>query len=455
VVERGESLLNNSMLTGESRPIPVVAGESVYSAALNLDQKLTIRVTAVGGETRVGKVLQEIELGLGSRAPITRAVDRLAHYFLLVLFALALLTFLYFLWRDGLAEAMLRSVTLIIVSCPCALGLATPLALTRTISKLAAEGILVRSEEVIERTAQVKEIFLDKTGTLTYGMMRVVMWDELLPASDSKEHYAAIYALSKRSGHPISCAISSYLEEHYHSFLDGRYQLEQFSEEPGVGVQGVMNGFSYALGRIDALEGAVLTRSGLTIDGKMALEIGLTDQLRPDSRTVVQQLALMGLNIELLTGDNREVALSIGEEVGLTPDQIHYEVGPEQKGSLVEQSGVALMVGDGANDALALTKALVGVAVKGSVEMGMNVCDLYFSRDGIRPLFRLVVAAQETMRVIYRNLAISLIYNVVVVLLTLLGLITPLVAAILMPISSVTVLLSTVWGTAKLRREVI
>ncbi|MBT7766723.1 MAG: heavy metal translocating P-type ATPase [Bdellovibrionales bacterium] len=454
VIIDGSTLINNSMLSGESCPVKVGKGEMVYSAALNLDSEIKVKVTASGEQTRVGQVLQEIEQGLNQRAPITKAVDRLAHYFLLVLFSLATLTFIFFLWRDDLATALLRSVTLIIVSCPCALGLATPLALTRTISKLAAEGIIVRREEVLERTSQIQEIFLDKTGTITYGVMQVVGWEESVPSTQMQEYYAAVYMVAKRSNHPVSQAITSYLEEHYHQWLDGRLMVEEFSEQPGEGSQGRVGEYQLAIGRIDALSGAALSRSGVSIDGKMIVEIGLTDQLRPDSTKIVSQLRQLDLKIRLLTGDNREVASTIGQRVGLTENEIYSEVGPERKGEIVEGSGAGLMVGDGANDALALTKASVGVAVKGSVEMGMNVCDLYFTRDGIRPLYRLIVAAQETMRIIYRNLAISILYNLVVVVLTLQGVLNPLLAAILMPISSLTVLLSTIWGTGKLRREI-
>ena len=447
VILEGRSDLDRSLLTGESRPAAVGPGDRVHAGTVNRSSRLVVEVETTGEDTRVGRLMRLVEEAGRRRAPVVRAADRLASSFVAVVLALAAITAVVWWWIEP-ARAVDHAVALLVVTCPCALGLATPLAVSAAIGRAGRLGILVKGGDVVERLSRPGTLILDKTGTLTEGRTRLIAWH------GDEDCRRPLAALESHVHHPIARAM-----------VDAEGELPaaeiEVLEAQGGGVRGVVDGRELAAGSVRWTEerfGALpewaarhvagAGRQGRTpvvvvSGGTVAAVAEFGDRVRPGAADTVARLTREGWTVTIESGDHSDVVHAVAAEVGIDRDRARGERLPEDKLDAVRAAlsgGPVVMVGDGVNDAAALSGATVGVAVHGGAEAAMAAADVYLSRQGLAPLETLLDGSRRTLRVIRRNLALSLVYNALGATLAMAGWISPLTAAILMPLSSLTVI---------------
>lgn len=450
LIVSGSSTMNVAFLTGESTPLEVVVGGRVAAGSVNIASPLRVCVEATGRATRVGQLMAMVEENARSRAPIVRMADRLVGRFVATVLAVTALTFA--LWVNvGVSVAVEHAVALLIITCPCALGLATPLAVVVAIGRAAHRGILVKGGAALEALARGGVMVFDKTGTLTTGELRVLEYhgsDELKPL---------IAAAERQCNHPIAKALVSafrsdrdvFTPTHVSQSLGGGIEAEidrkrvlvgspRFVLDRCIGVE-MPNALREIVDRA-AADGR--TPVLVATNGTPIAVIVLGDDPRPESRHTLDTLRAHHWQPILLSGDDPRVARTVGARLGIAPEDVRGGASPEEKVAFVRElasRGNVVMVGDGVNDAAALAAATVGVAVHGGAEAAMSAADVYLSQAGLAGLDELVRGAERTTFVIRRNLVASLAYNVVFGGLAMAGLINPLWAAVLMPLSGITV----------------
>ena len=450
VVVEGSSMLDRSLLTGESRPEAAATGDPVHAGTLNMSNRIVVEVHTAGEDTRIGRLMRLVEEGAQRRAPVVLLADRISGWFVAIVLVLAALTLAVWLRLDP-AHAIEHAVALLIVSCPCALGLATPLAVSAAIGRAARRKILIKGGDALENLAHQGLMLLDKTGTLTEGRLAVVRWwgDEAVQPM--------VGALEFHSSHPVARALcEAYGDREAPAIAEAR-------EVPGAGIGGYCGGRrvlaaspGHAVSELGPLPPGAndavvrfaadgLSPVVIAVDGAVAAVAGIGDGLRPDTTPALSAIEGRGWRVEILSGDHPTVVESIGREVGLTPEQVRGGMTPEAKLEVVKAASGAetvAMVGDGVNDAAALSAATVGIGVHGGAEAALAAADVYLARPGLTPLVELLDGARRTLGVIRRNLVFSLTYNVIAVSLAMTGHMSPLLAAVLMPLSSMTVVLS-------------
>lgn len=448
-----------SMLTGESRPVPLHPGSLAYAGTTNTGDALELEVTAVGGDTRLGRVVEQVGQADRERAPVVRMADRLAGWFVATVIGLAVIGGVLWWQHAGPARAFEVVVSLLVISCPCALGLATPLALTVARGRAARAGFVLRSTAALEALGRARRVVLDKTGTVTEGRVRVV--DAGTPAEAQALTLAAVVERGAR--HPLALALLRWAEEHGGTREHGgtatggldpsALVATDVVEHPGRGIEGWVGDRHVRVGspswlppttpaaraRLAALLDRGLTPVVVELDGRVAALAGLGDRLRPEAPAIAAALGARGLSLALRSGDHPRLVTAAAQALGLT--DARGGLSPEDKAAELRGQPDTVMVGDGINDALALRTASVGVAVGGGAEAALQVADVYLRQPGLEPLRDLLFGARRTRAVVRRNLAFSLVYNVLFASLALAGLVTPLLAAIIMPISSLTVVL--------------
>ena len=461
VIESGTSTVNNAVLTGESRPESVGPGMRVEAGATNLSAPLRVRVQAAGARTRVGKLLAWIRSQEAQQAPVVLLADRLSGFFVLGVLLLALITAVVWL-SFAPSEALPHVVALLVISCPCALGMATPLAMAVASGRAARAGIFIKSDEATEQLTAVDTVVLDKTGTLTEGRLTLLDYD----GDDDALDLAA--ALETHSNHPIAAAL---VQARVACRLDGQApdlpSVDAFEAIAGEGLRGWVNERDVAVGRpawiagltgplppvfADKLAGYAAqghTPVAVAVDGRCAAVLAFGDRLRETSKAVIETLHASGKDVYLLSGDHVDVVRSVAETLGIPSAQAFGNVSPEQKRAFVStlqhlRQRTVAMIGDGVNDAAALQAADVGVAVQGGSTPSLVAADVFLTREGLTPVATLLSGTKRVMRVIRRNLGFSLAYNIVGAGAAMLGLITPLAAAVAMPLSSLVVVISSI-----------
>ncbi|TWT29399.1 putative copper-importing P-type ATPase A [Posidoniimonas corsicana] len=458
-VESGESSVNQALLTGESHPAPVGPGQKVYAGAQNLGGVLRVRVIATGEESRVGGLMRLVDQGVREKPPIVQFADRVSGWFVAAVVVLSLATLLGWWAATGGAAAIDHTVALLIVACPCALGLATPLTMAMALGAAARRNMLVKDARAIERLAKSGRLLLDKTGTITAGRPVLKTW---IGPSWLK---AVVAAAERDSVHPVGAALRrAFCKEG----VDDGAIVDQVVELGDGGLTARFEGRRLRIGcpsyfdresfltndlwRRAAAEHQTLGQTVVLValDEELIGLAALADQTRPDAAGALEQLASAGWRTSILSGDAADVVHGVAAEVGVPFEHACAGMSPEGKLEVVRRrgdaGGVTVMVGDGVNDAAALAAADVGVAVQGGAEASLAAADVYLAQSGLAPLVDLTDLARQAMRVVRRNLAISLGYNLLAVSLAAAGLITPLAAAVLMPISSATVLASAAAG---------
>ncbi|MEN9722484.1 MAG: hypothetical protein RJB38_470 [Pseudomonadota bacterium] len=460
VVLEGRSEMNLSVLTGESVPKAISVGSSVFGGALNVGSSLRVGVTHAGNDARVGRILESLRLSANARARIDRFSDRISRGFIAATLVLLPLVFLGNS-RSGWDEAFQRALALALVTCPCAFALATPLTFASVLAKLGRAGILIKSSETLERLAEIQNVFFDKTGTLTRGRFEVLEWKLLQEGRSIEQIAALIVALEKGSRHPLAEA----LRDFFTPLARGAspMALAFHRERLGSGVEAEYDGRKFRIGsalqadqadvlKSSATQQELVTRLVLFENEKPLAVMSLGDQMRPEAHRVIQQIRDQGLVVRLISGDSPLAVAHAAESLQIPRENLRAEVSPEDKAEALSKTPSSMMVGDGVNDALALTSASVGIAVRGGLEASVRASDVYLSRRGISQIPQLVIMGRETLRIIKRNFLISLIYNLVAAVAAVSGMITPLLAAVLMPMSAFAVFTSAILGTSRLRR---
>ena len=427
----GASAIDQSLLTGESAPVAAGIGSVVHAGTHNLDAPLDVRVTAAGADTSLAEIARLMDAADQPRSVYVRIADRASRLYAPAVHTLAALSFVgWMLAGAGVHQSLVIAIAVLIITCPCALGLAVPVAQVVASGALMREGIMVKDGGAIERLATIDRVLLDKTGSLTLGQP---VPDPAAIAALDGEAAAIALGLASHSRHPHSRAIEAALLGQGHRAA----QVDGVAETAGIGLSGNWNGRAVSLGRSDQADGVSTT---LRIAGRLDILIPLTDQLRPDTPAALARLRAMGLEVSLLSGDNAAAVTDVAREVGLSG---RAAASPADKrdaiAALQAQGHKVLMVGDGLNDGPALAAADASIAPGSASDVGRQAADLVFLGDSLLALPRSVIAARRTMRVVRQNFALAIGYNVLAVPLAIAGYVNPMIAAAAMSGSSLVV----------------
>ncbi|MFZ4746600.1 MAG: heavy metal translocating P-type ATPase [Sphingomonas sp.] len=435
VVESGQSCVDRALVTGESLPEPAGPGTLVLAGTINLDAPLTIRVQAAGATTVIAEIGRLMEAATQSRSRYVRIADRAARLYAPAVHTLALLSLVgWMLAGAGWHQSILIAVAVLIITCPCALGLAVPVSQVVAAGSLMRAGIIVKDGSALERLAKADRVMLDKTGTLTLGRPQVVGEPAL-----SADAAAVAVALAQASRHPLAQALAKWLVAGGVTSAN----VTDINERPGTGMSGRFEGSDVQLGRPAEMGDAAaadLMAVDYTGPDRKIITIQFDDALRPDAAAALARLAAQGLAPSILSGDRAPVVAHVARLLGI-PAQAALR--PQDKIALVEDAQRAghhvLMVGDGLNDGPALKAAYVSMAPSSASNVGQAAADLVFMGDALTPVPVAVAAARRTMRVVRQNFVMAIGYNVIAVPLAILGQVTPLVAALAMSGSSLIV----------------
>jgi Cu2+-exporting ATPase/Cu+-exporting ATPase len=429
-----EAYFDLSLLTGESTPVKFLAGDRIDAGAKLCSDDAAVRALLPAGKSRLARIMDQIKTYELSHSPAIELADRIGRYFVVVvlLLALALLSFL-----PG-EEGLKRALALIIVTCPCVLAFAIPLAFTRTMQVAASRGILFLAPEKIEKLARVKNFFFDKTGTLTTGQFEVLSWIHL--CGDDQENRTAVFSLEILSAHPIGKSIVRFL-----SLPLPIVAATESREIPGFGIEGKFQGRHWRVGRAPAANRPGKTTLGVWREGEQVALIQLGDALRADSATLIQSIQQMGISTHLLSGDSEVNTAAIAAETGV--ESWRSSLLPEDKAKIVSEAQDSVMIGDGANDAMAFHAAGLGIAVQGAVEISLKNADIVLTQPGIKSALDALFMARSTLKIVRTNFIVTLTYNILAGSLAVAGWMQPMWAAILMPISALSVFALTQWRT--------
>jgi Cu+-exporting ATPase len=452
-VEKGSSAVDASMLTGESVPVEVGPGDTVVGATVNAGGRLLVRATRIGSDTQLAQMARLVEDAQTGKAQVQRLADRISGVFVPVVIALALGTLGFWIGTgEPLAGAFTAAVAVLIIACPCALGLATPTALMVGTGRGAQLGILIKGPEVLESTRAIDTVVLDKTGTVTTGRMALV--DVITADGVAEEEVLRLAgALENASEHPIAQAIAKGAVER----IGDLGAVEDFANVEGLGVQGVVDGHGVLAGRPRLLaewsqhltpdlerameKARALGRTAVAVgwDGEARAVITVADQVKPTSREAIERLRALGLRPVLLTGDNETVARTVAAEVGI--EEVIADVLPQDKVDVVKrlqsEGRTVAMVGDGINDAAALAQADLGLAMGTGTDVAIEASDLTLVRGDLRAAADAIRLARRTLGTIKGNLFWAFAYNVAALPLAASGLLTPMIAGGAMAFSSV------------------
>ena len=441
----GASSVDEAMLTGESMPVGKQAGDRVFAATANGQGALRCRATGVGEHTLLAGIIRLVGEAQGSKAPVQRLADRISAIFVPVVCVIALLTFAgWWLYAGDFAEALVNAVAVLVIACPCALGLATPTAIMVGTGQGARAGILVRNAEALERAGRIAVLAVDKTGTLTEGAPRVTDIVAVEATADEALRLAA--ALEQGSEHPLARAILA------QAGAVDLPKVAEFEALPGHGVAGEVEGRRLRLGspewigatgiaRLEALQQAGKTVVALAEGTRVLALLAVADALRPTSRAAVARLRARGIRVVMLTGDNPATAAAIAHEAGI--DEFRAGILPGDKAAAVNElkagGGLVAMVGDGINDAPALAAADVGFAIGAGSDAAVEAADLTLVRSDLAAVDDAIELSRATLGKIRQNLFFAFIYNVLGIPLAAFGWLNPVVAGAAMAMSSVSV----------------
>jgi Cu+-exporting ATPase len=427
VVVEGESAVDQSMLTGESVPVEVAAGSEVAGATMNTYGRLVVEAKRVGADTALAQIARLVDAAQSGKAPVQRLADRVSAVFVPVVIVLSLLTLAGWLIAGAsAATAFTAAVSVLIIACPCALGLATPTALMVGTGRGAQLGVLIKGPEILEQTRRIDTIVLDKTGTVTEGKIELANVS-LMNGATRADVLRLAGAVESASEHPIAQAIASAARAE----LGTLPPVAHFRNQPGVGVSGVVEGHEVSVGRKDG-------RIEVGWDGIAKASLEVRDTVKPSSAEAIRELRAVGLTPVLLTGDTKATAERVAAEVGI--ERVLADVYPDDKVKevtrLQERGRVVAMVGDGVNDAPALAQADLGLAIGTGTDVAIEASDLTLVSGDLRAAADAIRLARKTLRTIKGNLFWAFAYNVAAIPLAIAGLLNPIIAAAAMAASS-------------------
>lgn len=462
VILRGEGALHRGVLTGESRPEQVGCGDLVEAGTKNVSGTFELRVQAVGAHSRLGQLLEWVQANDASRSSAMQRVDRLGGWFVLIILSLVALAGLVW-WQLDASRAPSIMIAMLVISCPCAIGMATPLAMALTMAHGARRGIFIKHDDALETLDEVDHVVFDKTGTLTRGEMR------LTRVQGEREHLALAQLLEERSAHPIALAMRDLVELQPWERKGLLERIDQVREIPACGMEALLDGELVLLGKPSwvleqgaargAMEPLAIACESVARQGdtpllmrrgeELVAMFGVGDALQAGAKDALTRLIAQNIRVTILSGDHPSLVRMVGEELlGLPEGSARGGLSPEEKLAQImrmkEQGDTVMMVGDGVNDAVAMQEANVGVAVRGGADVSVVAADIFLTNQGIEPVLELLHAGASMRRLVQRNVAWLIAYNVFGIMLAATGHVTPLIAAILMPLSSLGLVLITI-----------
>lgn len=460
-VVEGMGNVNESMLSGESREVYKQVDSQVSAGTINLDGALTIEVENKLEHTRLGRIIHLVEEAQGSKASIQCQAEKIMPWFVTVTLVLAAASFTYWMFNGSLEIAIMAGTTVLIITCPCALGLATPMAMAVAAGVSARNGILIKNSVVLETLNDIDHFVFDKTGTLTKGQMK---WVEQAWAQgiDPEDYLPRIAQLEQKSEHSLARAIVNHVDKKCSDWRQAPIELKNFKASPGCGVEAEINGSAMRIGTRVWLEQqqikippalidiehqqAELSRTSVWVaDGDEVIGVVfIEDELREDAMDIIQSLKQRGKQVTLLSGDRKEVAHRVAQQLGGM--DVIAEVLPEDKNAqikrLQQQGDRVAMVGDGVNDAPALARADVGFALGGGTDVSMDSADIILLHNKLMAIDTSLALATRTLKTVKQNIAMSIAYNITMVPLAMAAMLTPLIASITMPLSGLAVILN-------------
>ena len=461
----GETSVDESMLTGEALPIDKQVGDKITGATLNQTGLVSFRATHVGKDTALAQIIKMVEDAQASRAPIQALADKVSAYFVPIVIVISIFTFLFWYLissdlstTDHFARAMINAIAVLVIACPCAMGLATPTAIVVGSGNAAKHGILFKDSESLQKTASIDTIVFDKTGTLTYGIPKVTSIEIIGSISEDEAIY---YAGSAELGstHPLAHAIIEFAEQKKINLK----QPETFLNQSGSGIHVTVDGRNIFVGKIASEDKEwtekvqKLRQSGKTVmkvvvDNVLQALIATSDQPRSEAKEIIKTLNNLGIHTHMLSGDHQATAKAIAKEIGI--ETVKAEVMPEEKNiyiqSLQKQGFVIAMVGDGINDAPSLATADVGIAMGTGTDAAIASAPVVLMNSNLHSIPQLLIIAKETIKTIRQNLFWAFIYNIILIPVAMMGNLNPMLAAMAMAFSSVFV----VTNSLRLKRKI-
>ena len=459
----GRTHLDESFITGESKPQAKEIGDKVIAGSINYDGYIEYKAEKIGKESAISEIVKLVVEASNTKAPIAKIADKVSGYFVPVVIAISILTFLiYLILGYGFENALITFVTILVVACPCSLGLATPLAIVVSEGKCANNGILIKKSEILENAKKIDTIVFDKTGTLTYGTLKIAKINNYSNMSDEKL-LQLVGSIESKSTHPIGKAFTDYLKENKQEMLE----VKEFSNVSGFGIIGKIDKEEFIIGNSKMLENykikniyekdeKELSKKGNSIvyvvqNEEIIALIGVNDIVRKNSKKVIEELNNKNIDTIMLTGDNKETAQKIAEDIGIT--KVIANVLPNEKTNIIkklkQENRFVLMCGDGINDSPALATADIGVSIKSGTDIAMDSSDVILTKNDLNSIINLIDISKRTIKIIKQNLFWAFFYNVLMIpiaigILKPIGIsISPMVASLAMVFSSITVILNT------------
>ena len=461
--------MDEAFITGESKPVTKSIGQKVIAGSINYDGYIEYKAEKIGKESTISEIVKLVVEASNTKAPIAKIADKVSSYFVPVVIAIAILTFItYLILGYDFANSLIPFVTILVVACPCSLGLATPLAIVVAEGLCANNGILVKKSEILENAQKINTIVFDKTGTLTYGTLKICEIRNYSNMEDNKL-LQLVGSIESKSTHPIGKAFTDYLEENKINKLE----VKEFENISGYGIIGVVDNQKIIIGNSKIIQnnniennckkdGEELSNKGNSIvyvaqNNKIIALIGVNDIVRDNAKEIINELNKNAIDIIMLTGDNNETATKIAKDIGIT--KVIANVLPSEKTNVIKklksENKNVMMCGDGINDSPAIATADIGVSIKGGTDIAMDSSDVILTRDNLDSITKLISISKRTIKIIKQNLFWAFFYNVLMIpiaigLLKPFGIsINPMIASIAMVLSSLTV----ICNTLRLRRN--
>ena len=451
----GDTSIDESMITGESLPVEKNIGASVIGGTINKSGFIEFEVTSIGNESMLGKIIKFVEETQASKPPIQRLVDKIAEVFVPVVIGIAIITFIIWMFipsENQFNIALVNFVAVLIIACPCALGLATPAAVLVGSGLGASNGILIKSGETLEKTKKISTIVFDKTGTLTVGKPKVI--DFILSNHSELNYLQYAASLERKSEHPISTSIVELAKSRDVELVD----VEQIKIHSGFGIEGIIEGNHIVIGNEslmnlnkipldDKINNGIIQNDGsslvyLAVNNELAGIFIIKDPIKDSAMVAISKIKAMGIKTVMITGDRMQTAQSVASQLGI--DEFVAEVLPENKAKIIakyqEQGEIVAMVGDGINDAPALAKSDIAIAMGGGTDIAIETASIVIINDNLMNVVKAINLSNITLRAIKQNLFWAFIYNTIGIPLAAIGILNPMIAALAMSFSSVSVL---------------